>query len=81
MAREINGISVSYDYVDLLHEFQFDQEHYIDGKVFVEREPRESYSPIIDWYYSMEQVPYGTKVELMTVKAVIAEMKELTGLL
>ena len=80
MARLINGIRVSYDYTELLNEFKFDQEHYIDGKVFVERKQGELYNPIVDWYYSMEQVPHGTRVELMTAEAVIAEMEELNTL-
>ena len=83
MARKINGISVSFDYSELIDEFQSDmQEGLLSDKVFVEREDHESglYRPIADWYYSIEEVPKGVRTEVMNTSDVLAEMEELNAL-
>lgn len=82
MSIMINGIQISYDYNELIDEFLSDiEERYITDTVYIERKESDLYSPIVDWYYSMDQVPFGTKVELAHPEDVIAEMRQLNKII
>ena len=43
------------------------EEGLFSDKVFIERDEHESglYNPIVDWYYSIEEVPKVGKTEVM----------------
>ena len=72
------GMFMSYDYEELLQEFKGDvlSGEFKKDTVFIEREDRSdtTYSPIVDWYYSFDEVPKGVTVEKTTPQKVIDEM-------
>lgn len=82
MAINVNGLNVSYDYYDLIQEIESDIEERLIGKfLYIEREYNKdlaplNYSPIVDYYYTKDEVPKNCKCEKVEVVEVLKEMKK-----
>ena len=74
--KELNSLDVScsYDYEELIFELKADKaEGLIGTKVYTEWEEVKDYPRpvLVDYYYSLSDVPLGTKVKVMEYDKVI----------
>lgn len=82
MAVYVNGINVCYDYSELIQEIESDiEEGLIDKVIYIERDYNKdlsklNYKPIVDYYYSEDEIPENVGYEKRNVEDVISEMKE-----
>lgn len=82
MAICVNGINVSYDYSELIQELESDiKEGLTDKYIFIVREINKdlkslNYKPIVDYYYSVDEIPEEELYEKALTKEVLKEMKK-----
>lgn len=87
MAICVNGINVSYDYTELIQELESDiKEGLTEEYIFIEREFNKdleplNYKPIVDYYYTVDEIPKNVEYEKILTKEVLKEMKKWSSII
>lgn len=87
MAIDVNGLNISYDYTELIQEIKSDmKEGLFDKYIYIERDYNKSlselnYKPIVDYYYSEDEIPENVGCDKAYVEDVLEEMEELNSII